>query len=69
MQAESYKGMTSDETLMFFSLWKRFSVGGSIYIIARLKIGTRISEVWLYEKGRKRLFFKDGAFIKNYGEK
>ena len=55
--------------LMFFSLWKRFSVGGSIYIIARLKIGTRISEVWLYEKGRKRLFFKDGAFIKNYGEK
>jgi len=42
--------MTSDETLMFFSLWKRFSVGGSIYIIARLKIGTRISEVWLYER-------------------
>lgn len=54
---------------MFFSLWKRFSVGGNIYIIARLKIGTRISEVWLYEKGRKRLFFKDGAFIKNYREK
>ena len=32
-------------------------------IIARLKIGTTINEVWLYEKGRKHLFFQDGKFI------
>ena len=38
-------------------------------IIAKLKIGTDIRVVWLYEKGRKRLFFNDGVFIKNYGEK
>lgn len=37
-------------------------------IMARLRIGTDVSEVWLYEKGRKRLFFKDGIFIKNNGE-
>ena len=38
-------------------------------IMARLKIGTDISEVWLYEKGDKRLFFKDGVFITDNGEK
>ena len=37
-------------------------------IMARLKIGTDIREVWLYEKGHNRLFFKDGIFIKNNGE-
>ena len=38
-------------------------------IMARLRIGTDINEVWLYEKGDKRLFFKDGAFQKDNGEK
>ena len=31
-------------------------------IMARLRIGTNIEEVWLYEKGRKRLFYKNGIF-------
>ena len=31
-------------------------------IIARINVGATIKEVWLYEKGRKRLFFKDGHF-------
>ena len=31
-------------------------------IMARLKIGTDIEEVWLYEKGRKCLFFNSGMF-------
>ena len=31
-------------------------------IMARLRIGTDIDEVWLYEKGRKRLFYKNGIF-------
>ena len=38
-------------------------------IMARLRIGTEIREVWLYEKGDKRLFFRNGAFIKDNGEK
>lgn len=29
-------------------------------IMARLRIGTIIDEVWLYEKGNKRLFFRKG---------
>ena len=37
--------------------------------MARLRIGTDIREVWLYKKGDKRLFFKDGEFIKDNGEK
>jgi hypothetical protein len=32
-------------------------------IVARLNVGASIKEVWLYEKGRLRLFFKDGIFI------
>jgi hypothetical protein len=32
-------------------------------IMARLKIGTDINEVWLYEKGYKRLFFCNGIFL------
>lgn len=32
-------------------------------IVARLNVGALIKEVWLYEKGRLRLFFKDGIFI------
>ena len=31
-------------------------------VIARLNVGATIKEVWLYEKGRKRLFFKEGLF-------
>lgn len=31
-------------------------------IIARLNVGATIREIWLYEKGAKRLFFKDGVF-------
>jgi hypothetical protein len=31
-------------------------------IVARLNVGAIIKEVWLYEKGRKRLFFKQGVF-------
>ena len=31
-------------------------------IMARLKIGTSIDEVWLYEKGHKRLFFANNNF-------
>ena len=38
-------------------------------IMARLRIGTDIDEVWLYEKGDKRLFFKDGTFKTDNGEK
>ena len=32
-------------------------------IMARLKIGSSIKEVWLYEKGRKRLFYRNGKFL------
>lgn len=32
-------------------------------IMARLRIGTDIKEVWLYEKGQKRLFYQSGMFI------
>ena len=32
-------------------------------VVARLNVGATIKEVWLYEKGRKRLFFKEGLFI------
>ncbi|MBR1389489.1 MAG: hypothetical protein IJ569_07705 [Prevotella sp.] len=31
-------------------------------IIARINVGATIKEVWIYEKGQKRLFFKDGQF-------
>jgi hypothetical protein len=31
-------------------------------IVARINVGATIMEVWLYEKGRKRLLFKDGHF-------
>ena len=31
-------------------------------IVARLNIGATIREVWLYEKGKKRLFFQNGRF-------
>lgn len=37
-------------------------------ILARLKINQQISEVYLFEKGILRLFFKDGKFIKNNRE-
>lgn len=36
-------------------------------IMARLNINTRIDEVWIYEKGKIRLFYKDGKFHKNNG--
>lgn len=36
-------------------------------IMARLNINTRIDEVWIYEKGKIRLFYKDGIFHKNNG--
>ena len=36
-------------------------------IIARQKINTRMDEVWIYEKGKIRLFYKDGKFYKNNG--
>lgn len=36
-------------------------------IIAR-QADRKIKEVWLYEKGRVRLFFKNGMFCKNNGE-
>ena len=32
-------------------------------IMARLKIVTTINELWLYEKGKKRLFFSNGNFL------
>jgi hypothetical protein len=32
-------------------------------IVNRLKVGAKIDEVWLYEKGKLRLFFKDGGFL------
>ena len=31
-------------------------------IVAHINVGATINEVWLYEKGRKRLLFKDGMF-------
>ncbi|MBQ8958636.1 MAG: hypothetical protein IJ057_09100 [Bacteroidales bacterium] len=34
-------------------------------VAARLHINQQIDEVWIYEKGSLRLFFKDGEFIKN----
>lgn len=38
-------------------------------ILARLRLpNQRIDEVWLYEKGNARLFFKDGKFYKNNGK-
>lgn len=33
-------------------------------IIARTNINADIQEVWVYEKGKIRLFFKAGEFIK-----
>ena len=38
-------------------------------IIARLRIDRKIKEVWIYEKGQLRLFYKDGEFVKNNGGK
>ena len=38
-------------------------------IIDRKHTGTAIDEVWLYEKGKIRLFYKDGKFYKNNGGK
>lgn len=35
----------------------------------RLNIKLAIAEVWVYEKGRKRLVFKDGIYHKDNGEK
>ena len=32
-------------------------------VVARLNVGATIKEIWLYEKGRKRLFFKEGLFV------
>ena len=37
-------------------------------IADRLNINMSIAEVWVYEKGKKRLFFKDGLFYKNNRE-
>jgi hypothetical protein len=37
-------------------------------IADRLNINMPIAEVWVYEKGKKRLFFKDGLFYKNNRE-
>ena len=31
-------------------------------IVARINVGATVKEVWLYEKGRKRLLFKEGHF-------
>lgn len=39
------------------------------HLLAKKNIGTRIEEVWIYEKGRIRLFYKDGRFYKNNGGK
>lgn len=36
-------------------------------ILARKNVGTRIDSVWIYEKGRIRIFYKDGEFHKNNG--
>ena len=33
-------------------------------IVARLKVGAIIKNVWLYEKGKKRLFLMTKSFIK-----
>lgn len=38
-------------------------------IIARLRIDKEIKEVWIYEKGQLRLFYKDGEFVKTTGRK
>ena len=65
--------MSNDKLSELFAIWKAFDGGGSFHLIAgvdkakpdfkaRLKIGTDIEEVWLYEKGRKRLFFNSGMF-------
>lgn len=37
------------------------------HILARIHAGTTIDEVWLYEKGKMRLFYIDGIFHKNNG--
>jgi len=54
--------MTNDIASELFSIWKAFEGGGNS-IMARLRIGTNINEVWLYEKGYKRLFFYNGIFL------
>ena len=38
-------------------------------VMARIKLpGQNINEIWLYEKGRVRLLYKDGTFYKDYRE-
>lgn len=37
-------------------------------IIARRNVKADIREVWVYEKGKMRLMFKDGIFVNNNGE-
>ena len=37
-------------------------------IADRLNINMAIAEVWVYEKGKKRLIFKDGKFYKDNRE-
>lgn len=39
------------------------------HLLARKNVGTPIREVWIYEKGSIRLFYKDGVFYKNNGGK
>ena len=39
-------------------------------LLARMKQAPdAFKEVWIYEKGKVRLFFKEGDFYKNNGEK
>lgn len=37
------------------------------HLLARKNVGTKIDEVWIYEKGKVRLFYKAGKFYKNNG--
>lgn len=39
------------------------------HLLAKKHIGIQIDEVWIYERGRIRLFYKDGQFYKNNGGK
>ena len=39
------------------------------YAMAKIKLpGQNINEIWLYEKGRVRLLYKDGTFYKDNRE-
>ena len=58
--------MTNNIASELFSITKAFAGGGMVSTM--LNINMAIAEVWVYEKGKKRLIFKDGKFYKDNRE-